>query len=151
MFPKSQAFEARQVVALTGVDERALRHWAACKVVIPEIHEAAGRPGIRRQYSYKNLVEICIVDELVQQGINLRVAAEAVQVFRKQAWGIPPQGRSYLVIRARRSQPGVQRSASTAYELRLLKGLPDYDRAVTVVPIHRIRAWLAHRLKSTRS
>ena len=70
------AFESRNVVSLVGVSERELRHWADRGIVVPDIADAVGRPGVRRQYSFENLLQAAIIKELLRQGINLHEAAK---------------------------------------------------------------------------
>ena len=91
------AFESRNVVGLVGVTERALRHWADRGVVVPDIADAVGRPGIRRRYSFENLVQAAIVRELLRQGINLHEAGEILLVYKNSLAKHSP-GRLYLVI-----------------------------------------------------
>lgn len=64
-------FESKQIVQLTGVTERRLRHFAMSGVVIPSIADAVGRPGVRRKYSLKNVVDICIADKLMNFGLTI--------------------------------------------------------------------------------
>ena len=58
-------FESRNVVRLLGITERELRYWAVLGIVKPQIAAAAGRPGIRRRYSFKNVVQAGLVQMLL--------------------------------------------------------------------------------------
>jgi DNA-binding transcriptional MerR regulator len=80
------SFENREVVALTGVSERALRYWADRQVVTPDLADAVGRPGIRRRYSFPNLVECGIVLELLRYGINISEARDVLRFVRNMLY-----------------------------------------------------------------
>src|SRR5215467_7392898 len=80
------SFENREVVKLTGASERALRYWGDRHIVVPDIADAVGRPGIRRRYSFPNLVECGLVVELLSYGINLRQARNILKFVRKMRY-----------------------------------------------------------------
>jgi MerR HTH family regulatory protein len=98
MPPVQLSFENRDVVAFTGVSERALRHWANRGVVVPDLADAVGRPGIRRRYSFPNLVECGIVLELLEYGINLRQARDILRFVRRMRYFHYWPGQCFLVV-----------------------------------------------------
>lgn len=61
---QSPSFESRQVVRLVEISERTLRYLADRGIVVPELADAVGRPGIRRRYSFRNLVEGGVINRL---------------------------------------------------------------------------------------
>ena len=76
-------FENREVVKLVGVTERELRHWADLKIIVPDIANAVGRPGIRRKYSVQNLVEAGILKTLLKHGLNLHDAGKILEIYKE--------------------------------------------------------------------
>lgn len=80
---QSPSFESRQVVRLVGIPERTLRYLADRGVVVPELADAVGRPGIRRRYSFRNLIEWGVVEELLGYGINLREVRGILRFLRR--------------------------------------------------------------------
>jgi len=91
-------YENRDVVALVGVPERALRYWADRGVVVPEVADAVGRPGIRRRYSFANVVQCGVVKELLGYGINLHEAGDVLAFLRKTLYFTQWPEQCFLVI-----------------------------------------------------
>jgi len=79
---ESKLFESRQVSQLTGAPARSLKYWAASGVLTPE-KDAVGRPGIRRAYSFVNLVEVAVLNELYRQKVTMPLAREAIARLRE--------------------------------------------------------------------
>jgi DNA-binding transcriptional MerR regulator len=78
-----QYFESRQVTELVGVPARSLKYWAASGILVPE-KDAVGRPGIRRGYTFKNLVEIAVLYELYKLKVSTSLAREAIRRLREK-------------------------------------------------------------------
>jgi DNA-binding transcriptional MerR regulator len=97
------SFENREVVAVTGVSERALRYWADRGVVVPDVADAVGRPGVRRRYSFPNLVECGIVLELLQYGINIVQVRDILRFVRKMLYFQHWPGQCFLVVQQGRA------------------------------------------------
>jgi hypothetical protein len=91
------SFENREVVKLTGASERALRYWGDRRIVVPDIADAVGRPGIRRRYSFPNLVECGLVIELLQYGIS-PVQLRAILVFLRKSLYFTHWPRQYFLV-----------------------------------------------------
>jgi DNA-binding transcriptional MerR regulator len=143
------SFESRNVVELVGVTERALRHWADRALVLPDIADAVGRPGVRRQYSFENLVQAAIVKELLRQGINLHDAGQILMVY-KHSLGKHSPGRLYLVIQnGTASVLDMTGKPTKALGARLEKFLdPQMEHdSFSVVAIHQLRERLITRVK----
>src|SRR5215467_12047259 len=92
------SFENREVVKLTGASERALRYWGDRHIVVPDIADAVGRPGIRRRYSFPNLVECGLVVELVQYGISPVQLRDILVFLRKSLYFTHWPRQCFLVI-----------------------------------------------------
>lgn len=144
-----QSFESREVVKLVGVTERELRHWADLKILVPHIANAVGRPGVRRKYSFQNLVEAGILRTLLRNGLTLHDAARILKnyqvSFKKQ---LP--GHLYLVVQGENTSfiPG-KKGERGKLMARLEKLLdPDKDRdAFLVLAIHHIQNRLMNRIQ----
>ena len=97
-------FESRDVVRLVEVSERELRHWCDIKVLLPEIKNAVGRPGVRRQYSFENLLEAGIIKSLLGHGLTLHQASQILEIYRSSKYRhLPkPPGSLFLIIQNER-------------------------------------------------
>jgi DNA-binding transcriptional MerR regulator len=145
------AFESRNVVGLVGVTERALRHWADRGIVLPDIADAVGRPGVRRRYGFENLVQVAIVRELLRQGINLHDAGRILTIYKNSLRKHSP-GRLYLVIQnGTASVLDMTGQPTKALGARLEKFLdPQMARdSFSVIAIHQLRDRLRDRVQET--
>jgi DNA-binding transcriptional MerR regulator len=68
---RESEFQTRQVCNLVGLEDRQVRHWTDMRLVIPDILPSQGRHGVRRIYSYQNLIEFAITKRLVERGFSL--------------------------------------------------------------------------------
>ena len=68
---KSDNYQTRQVCRLVGLQDRQVRHWTDMKLVVPDVQPSQGRHGVRRIYSYRNLIEFAIIKRLVERGYSL--------------------------------------------------------------------------------
>jgi|APFre7841882630_1041343.scaffolds.fasta_scaffold71360_1 DNA-binding transcriptional MerR regulator len=144
-------FESRNVVELVRVTERELRHWADRGIVVPDIADAVGRPGVRRRYSFENLLQAAIVKELLGQGINLYDAGQILTVYKNSLRKHSP-GRLYLVIQNGKASflpMKTQKPKSLGASLeKLLDPQMDLD-SFSVVAIHQLKERLSARVKET--
>lgn len=141
-------FESRNVVSLVGITERELRHWADRGIVVPDIADAVGRPGVRRRYSFENLVQTAIVKELLRQGINLHDAGQILTVYKNSLKKLSP-GHLYLVIQnGKASFLPMKSKEPEALGVRLEKLLdPRMDRdSFSIVAIHQLKDRLSARV-----
>lgn len=83
---RRRSYQTREVCEIVGVEQREVRYWADKAVIVPEVRDAQGRPGIRREYSYNNLIEFAIIKRLVRRGINLRKAKEILREINKTGY-----------------------------------------------------------------
>ena len=60
------------------IKPRTLISWSERGLITPEFEDASGR-GTRRKYSYKNLIEIGFVDELLKYGIPFFTVREFLE------------------------------------------------------------------------
>jgi len=145
-----QPFENRDVVSLVGVTERELRHWTDLKIIVPKVAQAVGRPGVRRKYSFENLVEAGILKTLLRNGLNLHDAGQILRKYQVLFKKFLP-GPLYLVVQGEttsffQSSVGEKKTLVTKLE-KLLD--PDMDRdAFLVVAIHHIKDRLTNQIQA---
>lgn len=74
-------FRGPQVCAIVGITYRQLDYWARTDLLKPSLAEARGS-GTQRLYSYSDLLELKVIKQLLDAGINLREARRAVACLR---------------------------------------------------------------------
>jgi len=72
----------KDVLALTGLTYRQVDHWATTGVVRPSIKAAAGK-GSRREYSFKDLVQLRVAKALRDGGISVQKIRKALAWLRR--------------------------------------------------------------------
>ena len=167
-------FESRDVVRLLGITERELRYWAVLGIVKPQIAEAAGRPGIRRRYSFKNVVQAGLVQMLLANHISLHTAPTILRFVGLTGFFLQKPRQLYLVLhhgdllqayvryRAGRepmkigmpsklTDLGSSPSQSMGTHLDGLMEDPAKHDSLVVIAAHRVRDRLAKQLGKTLS
>jgi DNA-binding transcriptional MerR regulator len=74
-------FSGPTVCRLTGVTYRQLDYWARTDLVTPSINPAHGS-GSKRTYSYRDVLEVKVIKSLLDSGVSLARARQAVQCLR---------------------------------------------------------------------
>jgi DNA-binding transcriptional MerR regulator len=69
------------VCRLTGVTYRQLDYWARTDLVTPSITAAQGS-GSKRTYSYSDVLEVKVIKSLLNSGVALQRARQAVECLR---------------------------------------------------------------------
>jgi DNA-binding transcriptional MerR regulator len=69
------------VCRLTGVTYRQLDYWARTGLVTPSITAAQGS-GSKRKYSYSDVLEVKVIKSLLNSGVALARARQAVECLR---------------------------------------------------------------------
>ena len=67
-----EGFTAEQASRLTGCTPSQLRYWDDVRLVVPSIQRTGGRPGVRRIYSFRDLVMLRVVRGLKDNGMSLQ-------------------------------------------------------------------------------
>ncbi|HMK37659.1 MAG TPA: MerR family transcriptional regulator [Desulfomonilaceae bacterium] len=75
-------FGAKVVKDITGVSRMQLQHWDRTGIVRPSIKIGAGK-GSRREYSFKDLVQLKVAKRLRDEGISLQKIRKALEYLRK--------------------------------------------------------------------
>ena len=74
-------FSGPTVCRLTSVTYRQLDYWARTGLVTPSITRAQGS-GSKRRYSYSDLLEVKVIKSLLNAGVALARARQAVECLR---------------------------------------------------------------------
>jgi DNA-binding transcriptional MerR regulator len=74
-------FSGPTVCRLTGVTYRQLDYWARTGLVTPSITPAQGS-GSKRSYSYSDVLEVKVIKSLLNSGVSLSRARQAVECLR---------------------------------------------------------------------
>ena len=77
----STGFSGPTVCRLTGVTYRQLDYWARTGLVTPSITPATGS-GSKRRYSYSDVLEVKVIKSLLDSGVSLARARQAVECLR---------------------------------------------------------------------
>lgn len=80
-----EGFTAQQAQALTGCTHHQLRYWDRVALVSPSIQGTGGRPGVRRLYSFRDLVALRVVRSLLDNGMSLQRVRRAWDYLRRNA------------------------------------------------------------------
>mgnify|MGYP000101842725 FL=1 len=64
-------FSGRRTAEIVGITYRQLDYWARTDLVRPSLTDASGS-GSRRQYSYRDLLELKVIKSLLDAGIKLK-------------------------------------------------------------------------------
>ena len=81
MMQRATGFSGPLVCRLTGVTYRQLDYWARTGLVTPSITPATGS-GSKRAYSYGDVLEVKVIKSLLDAGVALTKARQAVECLR---------------------------------------------------------------------
>src|ERR1700750_1303819 len=74
-------YRGPQVCKIVGITYRQLDYWARTNLVRPSGPGAAGS-GTQREYSYRALVELTVIKNLLDAGVSLQAARKAIEYLR---------------------------------------------------------------------
>ncbi|MGO9027335.1 MAG: MerR family transcriptional regulator [Acidimicrobiales bacterium] len=77
----NEGFRGPQVCALVGITYRQLDYWARTGLLRPSITDAKGS-GTQRRYSYRDVLELKVIKQLLDAGLKLKQARQAVECLR---------------------------------------------------------------------
>ncbi len=78
-----QHFSGKKAAEIVGITYRQLDYWARTDLVRPSVTDAAGS-GSRRQYSYRDLLELKVIKTLLDAGIKLESVRTVFTYLRDQ-------------------------------------------------------------------
>jgi len=76
-----EGFRGPQVCSIVGITYRQLDYWARTDLLRPSITEARGS-GTQRRYSYLDLLQLKVIKQLLDAGLDLRHARKAIDCLR---------------------------------------------------------------------
>ena len=74
-------FSGKRTAEIVGITYRQLDYWARTDLIRPSLADAKGR-GSRRQYAYRDLLELRIVQQLLDAGIKLETVRDVFKQLR---------------------------------------------------------------------
>ena len=80
-----EGFTAAEACRYTKCTPHQLRYWDRIKLVQPSLQSTGGRPGVRRMYSFRDLVALNVVVSLLEGGMSLQRVRRAYDYLRKKA------------------------------------------------------------------
>jgi len=89
-----EGFRGTKVCKIVGISYRQLDYWARTGLLRPSLEEAKGS-GSQRLYSYEDVVELKVIKQLLDAGINLQQSRRAIACLRDAGEDL---SRSNLVI-----------------------------------------------------
>ena len=101
-----QGYSGTRAAQIVGITYRQLDYWARTDLVRPSLADASGS-GSRRRYSYRDLLELRMIKNLLDAGIRLEIVREVFDNVR-----------AYVGDRHRLGQPRDQRHARRAVQRR---------------------------------
>src|SRR5689334_2950180 len=80
--PEELGYRGPQVCKLVGISYRQLDYWARTDLVRPSLADARGS-GTQRSYSYRDLVRLKVIKNLLDAGVKLQTARTAIEYLRE--------------------------------------------------------------------
>ena len=80
-----EGFSAEQASRYTGCTAHQLRYWDRISLVKPGVQSTGGRPGVKRLYSFRDLVSLRVIRYLLDGGMSLQRIRKAIEFLRKKA------------------------------------------------------------------
>jgi DNA-binding transcriptional MerR regulator len=77
----AQNYSGKKAAEIVGISYRQLDYWARTDLIRPSVADAAGS-GSRRQYSYRDLLELKVVKSMLDAGIKLESVRTAFEYLR---------------------------------------------------------------------
>lgn len=75
-------FSGRKTAEIVGISYRQLDYWARTDLVRPSLADARGS-GTRRRYSYRDLLELKVIKQLLDAGLKLESVREVFAYLRE--------------------------------------------------------------------
>ncbi|MCZ7628484.1 MAG: MerR family transcriptional regulator [Microthrixaceae bacterium] len=75
-------FSGRKTAEIVGISYRQLDYWARTNLVRPSLADAQGS-GTRRRYSYRDLLELKVIKQLLDAGLKLESVRDVFAYLRE--------------------------------------------------------------------
>jgi DNA-binding transcriptional MerR regulator len=79
--PEHEGYRGPQVCKVVGITYRQLDYWARTNLLRPSLADASGS-GSQRRYSYEDILELKVIKQLLDAGVNLKQARKAIECLR---------------------------------------------------------------------
>ena len=79
---RHEGYSGAKAAEIVGITYRQLDYWARTDLVRPSLVDATGS-GSRRQYSYRDLLELRVIKSLLDAGIKLESVREVFSYLRE--------------------------------------------------------------------
>src|SRR5438132_12507548 len=76
-----EGYRGPQVCSIVGITYRQLDYWARTDLLRPSISDARGS-GTQRVYSYTDLLQLKVIKRLLDDGVSLQRARQAIECLR---------------------------------------------------------------------
>ena len=77
-----EGYRGPAVCKIVGITYRQLDYWARTDLIRPSIADAKGS-GSQRRYSYRDLVDLKVIKSLLDAGVSLQSARQAIGYLRR--------------------------------------------------------------------
>jgi DNA-binding transcriptional MerR regulator len=132
-------FSGRRAAEIVGITYRQLDYWARTDLVRPSLADAKGS-GSRRLYSYRDLLELKVVKNLLDAGIKLESVREAFEYLREHlgedvsSANLVINGKRSLVVRSGDELVDIVRSGQGVLNVLPMAGVKEeVDAAIHVL------------------
>ena len=89
-----QGYRAPEVAKVVGISYRQLDYWARTGLVKPSVRDAGGS-GTQRLYSFRDILVLRLIKNLLDTGINLQQIRKAIEYVRDHL-GKAPHGMTLM-------------------------------------------------------
>jgi DNA-binding transcriptional MerR regulator len=141
-----EGYSGRRAAEIVGITYRQLDYWARTDLIRPSLVDAAGS-GSRRRYSYRDLLELKVVKNLLDAGIKLESVRDAFAYLRNHlgedvsAVNLVISGRKSVLVRSGEELVDLLRQGQGVLNVLPLAGVKDeVDAAIYQLPAERSAA-----------
>ncbi len=143
-------YSGRRAAEIVGITYRQLDYWARTDLIRPSLVDASGS-GSRRRYSYRDLLELKVVKNLLDAGIRLEAVRGAFTYLREHlgedvaSVNLVISGRQSVLVRTGEEIIDLLRQGQGVLNILPLAGVKDeVDAAIIDFP-ERTKAGVAVR------
>ena len=133
-------FSGRRAAEIVGITYRQLDYWARTDLIRPSLADANGS-GSRRKYSYRDLLELKVVKNLLDAGIRLESVRDAFAYLRDHLGedvstvNLVISGRNSVLVRSGEELVDLVRQGQGVLNILPLGGVKDeIDAAIVELP-----------------
>lgn len=141
-----EGFSGRRAAEIVGITYRQLDYWARTDLIRPSLTDATGS-GSRRRYSYRDLLELKVVKNLLDAGIKLESVREAFHYLRDHlgedisAVNLVISGRQSVLVQTGEEIIDLLRQGQGVLNILPLSGVKlEVDAAIVQLPSERDRS-----------